>query len=143
MDFQERAAIIVAVSDVLARLTHAADLGTLEEYAALLTEDFVWEMPDMPVVGLPAQVRRGREGAVIGARERRDAAIQGPGTGTFHVITNISVMPGRNESTATTYWHFYTGAGGDPALRAQGIYRDRFVLVDGEWLIARRQLVRP
>ncbi|KQZ68708.1 nuclear transport factor 2 family protein [Nocardioides sp. Root151] len=143
MDLLERAAHVVLISDLVARLAQAADSGTLEEYGALLAEDFTWEMPASPDIDLPAQVRTGRESALIGAQERRDAGIQGPGTGTFHVITTVSVDPGPDEATSMAYWHYYTHGREMPVLQSMGVYRDRFVRIDGTWLIASRQISRP
>ncbi|HET8993625.1 MAG TPA: nuclear transport factor 2 family protein [Rhodococcus sp. (in: high G+C Gram-positive bacteria)] len=140
MDDLERAARITLVTNAISCLAQAADFGTLEEYGALLAEDLVWEFPGGTGSGLAAQVRRGREDALAGARERRESGVQGPGTGTMHVITNASVVPGDGEATSMAYWHFVTGVGGTPAVRSSGIYRDRFVHTADGWQLAHRRI---
>lgn len=139
MDDLDRAARITLVTDTISRLAQAADFGTLDEYGALLTDDIVWELPG-GASGLAAQVRRGREDALAGARERRHAGIQGPGTGTMHVITNVSVDPGADDATSMAYWHFVVGVGAAPTIRSSGVYRDRFVRSAGVWQLAHRRV---
>lgn len=43
------------VLDVLARLALTADTGEVEDYLALIAADAVWEFPDNPILGTPAQ----------------------------------------------------------------------------------------
>ncbi|MGW0176762.1 nuclear transport factor 2 family protein [Rhodococcus sp. NPDC003322] len=138
----EQAAQITLVASLYARLAQAADFGTLEEYGALLAEDVVWEYPGVEANNLPAQVRRGRGDALTGARERRESGLQGPGTGTLHVVTNISVTPNADGESATSmaYWHFVTGLPGTPAIRSSGVYRDRFVRTPQGWVLAHRRI---
>lgn len=140
------AATITCVADTYARLAWAADYGTLEEYAALLHPDVVWEMPALPATGLPAQVRSGRDEVLAGASERRASGIQGPGSATWHVLTNVAVTPvadsAGTEATATAYWHFITGVNDKPRLLSTGVYRDRFVRAEAGWVLAHRTIQR-
>jgi len=136
----EQASQIALVRNLYGLLTHAIDYGTLEEYGDLLAEDVVWELPEQPETGLPAQVRRGRDDALRGAAERREAGIQGPGTATWHVVTNIGVTPGVGEANAMAYWHFYRGVDSTPELKLTGVYRDRFVRAQGGWVLAHRRI---
>lgn len=140
MDDIERAAQITLVTDLYSRLAQAADFGTLEEYGALLAEDVVWEYPGVGDVGLEAQVRCGKADALAGAVERRESGLQGPGTGTLHVVTNIAVTPGDGEATSTAYWHFVTGVGAATVIHASGVYRDRFVRTASGWVLAHRRI---
>ncbi|MGY1814511.1 nuclear transport factor 2 family protein [Blastococcus sp. SYSU D00820] len=135
-----RVADMVLVADVLARLTHAADSGTLEEYGELLTEDAVWEMPENGSTRLPAQVRRGRADLLAGAAQRRAAGLQGPGTASRHVIGNVSVVPDGDTARSTAYWRFYTGTTGTPRLVAAGTYRDLHRREGAVWRLAHRRI---
>ncbi|MGN5235952.1 nuclear transport factor 2 family protein [Rhodococcus sp. SJ-3] len=140
MDYVERAARITVVTNAISCLAQAADFGTLEEYGSLLSADIVWEFPGGGGSGLVAQVRRGREDALAGARERRADGVQGPGTGTMHVITNVSVDPAGDDATSMAYWHFVTGVGGTPVIRSSGVYRDRFVRTASGWQLTHRRI---
>lgn len=148
MDPLERGANIALISDLLARFGQAADGGTLEEYGALMSDDFTWESPALPSLNLESQVIRGRERILAAAQERRDAGIQGPGTRTRHVISNVSVTPDGDEATSVAYWRYYAGSDSDedvdaaPLLHSMGAYHDRFVRADGRWLIAYRRITR-
>ncbi|WP_300681349.1 nuclear transport factor 2 family protein [Nocardioides sp.] len=139
------ASVITQIQNLYARLAQAADYGTLEEYGALLHTDLIWEMPHSPGAAIAQQVRRGREDVLAGARERRTAGIQGPGTATWHVLTNIAVTPGADgagEAYGVAYWHFYSDVDTTPVLRSTGVYRDRFVHTTDGWVLAHRQIGR-
>lgn len=139
----EQATQIALVSNLYAMLARAADYGTLDEYGHLLDVDVVWEYPgEVGPSELVPQVRRGRADAIQGALERREAGIQGPDTGTWHVITNIAVVPGDGQAHATAYWHYYANVDKSATLRGTGVYRDRFVRTDDGWVLAHRKIVR-
>ncbi|MFC9978441.1 nuclear transport factor 2 family protein [Gordonia sp. NPDC127522] len=141
MDQAERVAQIAIIADLMSRLAQAADFGTLEEYVDLMTDDVVWEYPGSKVIDLAPQARRGRQDVLDGARERRESGLQGPGTGTVHVVTNISVTPGDIEAHSMGYFHFYVGIDvGTPTLQAIGVYNDRYRKHEGRWKLAHRRL---
>jgi SnoaL-like domain len=128
------------ITSLLGQIAYAADFGTLDEYARLLADDVIWELPDAPVVNLAAQQRRGIDEVLRGARERRESGLQGPGTGTMHVVTNISVMPGEGEVRSIAYWHFLAGLGTDPKLIQSGTYHDHFVQGSRGWMLSHRRI---
>jgi SnoaL-like domain len=134
---------IVNIQNVLSRIAHAVDFGTLEEYGALLSPDFRWEFPGTHAgVGLGAQVRKGRGDAIEGARERRGAGMQGPGTHTRHVINSTAVTPDAHAPTSLTYWHYYEQTDQSPVLTAMGIYVDEFARGDAtQWVLRSRRIV--
>jgi ketosteroid isomerase-like protein len=137
-----RSAEIVLVTETIARLTHAADHGTLEEYGELLDPDVVWEMSGNPATGLAPQVRRGREEVLAGAVQRRADGIQGPGTASRHVVTNTAVDQRGDVASAVSYWRFYRQTLGTPRLASAGVYHDTFLRSrDGGWRLARRRIL--
>src|SRR4051794_2541634 len=76
----ERAADEWAGRNVISRLAlYAEGVGTLEESAALFTEDGEWLMPTGPI--------QGRDNTPAGARPRREAGGVGPGSNSRHMIT--------------------------------------------------------
>jgi 3-phenylpropionate/cinnamic acid dioxygenase small subunit len=135
-----RAVDAFQVIQVLKRVAHASDAGSLEEYAALLTPDMVWAMPHNPVTGLAAQTRRGREDVMSGVVERRATGSQGPGSGTRHVVDTVQVEAERGSAVALSSWQFYVGTAGSPRLVSMGSYRDELRRVDGSWRLAARRI---
>jgi ketosteroid isomerase-like protein len=142
MHANERAAAITEVSNLYARLAQAADYGTLEEYSQLLADDVVWDLEELPGGLLPTQIRRGRAEVLEGAEERRVDAIQGPGTETWHVIDNISVVPDETGADGMAYFFTYADVNGTPSIRSAGVYRDRFVRTENGWVLAYRRARR-
>lgn len=142
MNELERAAVIGEISNLYARIAQVADYGSLEEYSELLADDVVWDLEELPAALLPTQIRRGREEVLRGARERRDAGIQGPGTDTWHVIMNVSVTPDESGADGMAYFYAYTDVNGTPVIRSAGVYRDRFVRTDRGWVLSYRKARR-
>lgn len=137
---RQTADVVTLVTNAYARLAQAADLGTLEEYTALLHPDVVWEMPAMPATGLPAQVRTGRDEVLAGAVQRREQGIQGPGSHTWHVLANVAVTPDPDGGVATAraYWFFWRDVDARATLVSTGVYTDRFVDSPDGWLLRHR-----
>jgi 3-phenylpropionate/cinnamic acid dioxygenase small subunit len=128
------------VIQVLKRVAYVSDAGSLEEYAALLTADMVWEMPHNPLTGVAAQTRRGQEDVMAGVVERRATGSQGPESGTRHVVDTIQVEADRGTAVAVSSWQFYVGTDGSPRLVSMGSYRDELRRVDGSWRLAARRI---
>ncbi|MGJ3507725.1 nuclear transport factor 2 family protein [Enemella sp. A6] len=132
---------IVEITNLVPRMAQAADFGTIEDYRALMTEDFVWDYTGGGALGAP-QVITGRQAMLDGAHERREAGIQGPGTHTRHVVSTISVDPDPQRPRATSYWHFYRDTDADAALTSMGRYHDEFTRAeDGRWVFASRRII--
>ncbi|MBG0855800.1 nuclear transport factor 2 family protein [Streptomyces spinoverrucosus] len=123
------------IRNVLARIAHSSDEGTLEEYGACFTEDARWEMPGQVV-------RKGRTEICLAGAERRASAIAGPGTRTRHLISTTAVTVHGDEAVAESCWQFYVGTGGRPVLASMGTYRDTFRRTDEGWQVTER-IVRP
>jgi 3-phenylpropionate/cinnamic acid dioxygenase small subunit len=129
------------IRTLLARIAQVADSGDLDEYVALFTDDAVWAMPDNPVLGLTANEKRGTGEIRAGVEERRAGGVQGPGSGTRHVLTTTAVfVESDKRATARSYFQFYGDTTSQPVLRNVGQYDD--VLVRGEhgWQLAYRTI---
>ena len=88
------------IRNLVARLAQLADMGDLNEYVSLFTEDATWEMPGAP--------RRGQVDIMAGAEDRRSSGTTGPGSNTRHVISTLSVQSdGSDEAISDCYWLFY------------------------------------
>ena len=88
------------IRNLVARLAQLADMGDLDEYVSLFTEDASWEMPGAP--------RHGRADIMAGAQDRRNSGTTGPESHTRHVISTLLVQSdGSDKATADSYWLFY------------------------------------
>jgi hypothetical protein len=118
-----------AIRDTMAMYTHSGDTFPLVNVADAFCEDGVLEPEgDVPVRGRAAiaQFR-------TAARQRTGATDQG--RLLRHNVANVrfeSVTP--EEAVVSSYYTVFTEIGVDH----MGRYRDRFVRVGGEWLIAHK-----
>ncbi len=124
----------LAIRSLVARLAHEADMGTdVEDYAALFTQDAVWELPDTPP-------RIGREAIREGAVLRRAAGGVGPGSETRHVISTQAIEVRGDEATSDAYFLFYENTASQPRLKLMGHYRDTLRREGGHWKLAHRRI---
>lgn len=124
----------LAVRNLVARLALLADVGNLDEYQDLFTEDAVWDFPGAP--------RRGRADIRGGAEERRAAGTTGPRSHTRHVITTLAVsVDSPEDARADSYFLFYRDTDTVPTLFNMGQYRDRCRWTEGRWRLAHRAIV--
>jgi 3-phenylpropionate/cinnamic acid dioxygenase small subunit len=125
------------IHNILARLTHLADAGDLDEYVDLFTEDGRWEPP--PGSEPPVRALCGRAELLAGARERREAGMSGPGTFSRHVVTNIALTrTGPDTAASHSYWHYYTQTNDIHQTGGMGTYDDEFRRTPAGWRLASR-----
>jgi 3-phenylpropionate/cinnamic acid dioxygenase small subunit len=125
------------IHTLLARLTHLADAGDIDEYVDLFTSDGRWEPPAGSE--LPIRAVAGRADLVAGVVERRGAGMSGPGTFTRHVVTNIALT--RKDADTVlghSYWHYYTHTNQIHQTGGMGTYDDEFRRTPDGWRLARR-----
>jgi 3-phenylpropionate/cinnamic acid dioxygenase small subunit len=124
----------LAIRNVVARLAQLADMGDLDDYLKLWTEEASWEMPGAPP-------RKGHADILQGAKERRASGMQGPGTSTRHVITTLSVeLDGLDAATTDSYFLFVADTSTSPRLSIVGHYHDTLRRSADGWRMARRQI---
>jgi ketosteroid isomerase-like protein len=128
------------IRSLLARLAHLADSGDLDEYLTLFTEDAAWVIPAIPQTGVAASERRGVEEIAEGVRERRAAGVQGPGTGTMHLVTTTDVEIHGDQATALSTWLFLADTSTAPRVQAVGRYEDTLRRTPDGWRLARREI---
>lgn len=130
-----------AVAEVLARLALTADTGAVEDYLELIADDAVWDFPDNPIRGTPAQRLVGKATIEGGVRSRRAAGVQGPGSHTQHVVTTVVVDPiDENTARARASWMFLVDTVSAPRIAGVGHYDDLLRKEDGRWLMAHRRV---
>lgn len=122
----------LAIRNLVVRMAQVADEAeSLDEYAALLTLDSVWQLEGQPAF-------EGRDAIVAGAAERRAQGLVGPGTDTRHVITTQQVSVHGDRASGQCTCIFYSGTREKPLVLALSQYRDEFVRTKQGWKIARR-----
>ena len=120
----------VGVQDTIGRYVRFADGGRSEALAALFAID--------GVLTTDTDERRGRVAIaeyLEGVRTDLAASATGGGRIRHHVSSLRMVVDHRDEAQATSYFLAMTGSG----LDHWGVYRDRLVRVDDQWLFAHRR----
>lgn len=132
----------LAIRNLLARLAHVSDWGTVEEVASCYTADATWSTPASPNVDLPANDRNGLDDIIAGVRERRAAGIQGPGSRGRHMITTTHVsFVSADEAAVDSCFLFIDESQVPPVLRSTGRYHDTVRRDGGDWKLAARQII--
>lgn len=126
-----------AIRALMAKCTQAGDSLRAEEYAACFTKDGIL------TTGAAGLNLMSRAEIFTWQTQKRapgnGMGLSGPVALTFarHNLTTCSIeITGPDNAQARTYWHVNTDVGPDHS----GVYRDTFRKVDGEWLIAKRQV---
>ncbi len=132
---------VVEITQLLSRIAVAADHAeTLEEYTALLTSDVVIEFAANPATGMVAATLSGHDEVRASVTARRDSGLQGPGSQSAHIVSNVVVRPsGGRTARSTAYWCFYRMDGGAPVLSSMGTYDDSFRREGELWLLEHRR----
>jgi uncharacterized protein (TIGR02246 family) len=106
---------------------HALDTRDFDGYAALFTED-----GELSLQGTTAKGRAAIKELVAGLpAEPR----------VIHPITNLSYAIEGDSATGGAYWQDIGLAGDTPAVLIAGRYEDTLRKVNGEWRIAKRNIV--
>ena len=130
------------IQELQSRYALAHDLTDPEMYAAVFTED-------AELYGTGRLLAKGREALhAIGVNDRRrfnaGAADDERSFGALrHILTN-SVIELSGDTTATGFCYVMTivmRPEGGPEILSLGRYEDEYRKVDGEWLIAKREIV--
>jgi hypothetical protein len=130
----QRAIDELDIRNVIHRLAQLADEGTLEDYAALFTDDAVWDG------GAVFGVRRGKADIVAGGRERRAKGLAGPGTHKRHVLTTTAVWFEGDRAHARSYMLFYVDCDSSPRVGSVTVYQDQFRRTASGWKLAHRSI---
>lgn len=121
------------IRNLLARLSHLADHGSIDEYLDLWLPDGVW-------VGT-ADTCRGREQLRARVESYREMGIQGPGAHTRHVsTTHVIEFLSVDRARADSYFLFFTHVDSEPVVERVGRYTDVLERSGGTWLMARRDI---
>ena len=133
-DQLQRVADELDIRNVIHRLAQLADEGALEDYAALFTDEAVWD------AGAAIGVRRGKADIIAGGRERRANGVAGPGTHKRHVITTTAVQLEGDRARARSYMLFPVDCDGAPRIGVVTVYQDEFHRTASGWKLAHRKI---
>src|SRR5262245_6691372 len=142
------------IRNVIASLALLSDMGDIEEWGMLFTEDADYTTAT-------GAAWHGRADIVESGRQRRARGTHGPGSNNRHLSASVLVRStGPDTAEAESYLAMYKdlvpdgddrlpeGAGGDgpdeksPTLLVLGYYRDRFRRTSDGWKVAHRELAQ-
>jgi len=126
----EDVAAQLAIRDLIARYNQTGDAEDADGYAATFAPDGVIEVFGEKYVGREA-IHAWKAG-----RNLRTSPAPGPVFRRHNVTTTRITLNGPHRASGLVYWMVMTEIGLDHA----GFYTDRYVYVDGEWLIGHRQV---
>jgi hypothetical protein len=140
------------IRNVIASLALVSDMGDIEEWGMLFTED-----ADYTIGGRPFE--KGRAAIVESGRQRRSRGTHGPGSNNRHLSASVLVRStGPDTAEAVSYLAMYKdlppegdghelenpGNDGEmvksPELLVLGTYRDRFRRTSDGWKVTHRDL---
>lgn len=127
---EEEVAAQIEIRDLIARYNHTGDAEDAGGYAGVFALDGVIEVFGHRFVGREA-IHAWKAG-----RSLSGAPATGPLFRRHHVTTTRITLDGPDRASGLVYWIVITQIGVDHT----GFYTDRYVRVDGEWLIAHRQV---
>ena len=139
----QRVADELEIRNLIAQIFHLSDFAPdLTEYLECFTEDAVWETArEAASAGAHTSSRLvGRAALERDRTQVRADRHQGPGTHTWHVITNLVVRVGDDDTAeADSYYVWIVEADVAPRVAAIGRYQDQFRRTDTGWKLAHRR----
>jgi ketosteroid isomerase-like protein len=124
---------IVEIRTVLAAFALATDVGTVDDYMALLTDDAVIELAGRPP-------RHGTDELRAGAEVGRSSGTLGPGSHTIHLLGASRIRVDVATASALTPFVFYNSTDDVPTPRVAGHYHDSLRRTDAGWKISHRRM---
>jgi 3-phenylpropionate/cinnamic acid dioxygenase small subunit len=117
------------IHDLNARFCHSLDQARFEQWARCFTPDGVFASALGSFQGRQALIdfAKGYHETLGGAQQR-------------HIVSNISVNLEGARGTAVSTLTLYVTREGATQFLGVGIYEDELVKIDGEWLLAKRQV---
>jgi hypothetical protein len=117
-----------AVRNVIGLTALLGDEGAPEDYRKVYAPSAVWQMGDA--------VQSGADEIAAAAAARRAEGVSGPGSGTRHLVTPLTIEVTGDTATAVTYYTFLRGT----SIAGGGTYRDELARTEAGWRITRRDI---
>ena len=134
----------VEIRNVIASLALLSDMGDLDEWGMLFTEDADYTTES-------GAGWHGRDDIVASGRQRRERGTHGPGSTNRHLSASVVVRStGADTAEAQSYLAMYKDLAPDndgaaeksPTLLVLGYYHDRLVRTSDGWKVAHRELAQ-
>lgn len=122
----------IAVRNLLARVARLADVGTVDQFLELFTQDAVFEIPGRPPSNGRTELRERTEA-------QRQAGVVGPSSPWMHLLGTSDVQVEADGAEAFTPW-IVCAATSQPAISLAGRYHDTLVRTSDGWRIRHRRL---
>ncbi len=131
---------LIEIHHLMNRIAATADTAVdVRDYLDLLTPDAVFDFAPVPSVGLEAHRYSGHAEIRAGVIARREAGMQGPGSRTLHIVSDIAVESMRgDEASVHAAWQYLGLRDGTPALLSMGTYANTVRRYKGRWLLSQR-----
>ena len=117
-----------AIRNVIGLAALLGDQGAPEDYRKVYAPDAAWRMGEV--------TQDGADEIVAAAAARRAEGVSGPGTGSRHLVTPLTVEVAGDTATAVSYYAFLMGT----AIAATGTYHDQLARTGAGWQITRRDI---
>ncbi len=122
------------IHNLLARISHLADRGSIDDYLALWTDDGMWEGS--------ADVARGKDEMRARVEAYRARGVQGPGSQARHVSTTRYVeFVSADSARAESYFVYFVDVNTQPRPARVGRYVDELQRTGAQWRLRRRRLI--
>jgi 3-phenylpropionate/cinnamic acid dioxygenase small subunit len=118
-----------AIRNVLGLAALLNDEGDPEDQRKVYAPDATWHLGDI--------TRKGADEMVAAAVGRRNDGLLGPGTGTRHLMTLLTVEVADDTAKVVAYFVFVKGT----AIVSSGTYHDDLARTGAGWRIARREII--
>ncbi|WP_375385272.1 nuclear transport factor 2 family protein [uncultured Microbacterium sp.] len=135
-----RADDLVAIQLLIQRFAALTDIAEdIGPYLDMVTEDAVFSYEPVAAIGWAGATYRGRDEIRAGVEQRRADGIQGPGTRTVHIVSDITIDLDDDDSARVyAVWQFWGVNDAGPACLSIGQYENVVRREDGVWRLARR-----
>jgi hypothetical protein len=117
-----------AIRNVIGLTAYLGDQGAPEDYRKVYAPDAIWRIGDV--------TQSGADEIVAAAAARRAEGVSGPGTGTRHLVTPLTIEVTGDIAESVSYYVFLSGT----SIATTGTYHDDLARTEQGWLITRRDI---
>jgi SnoaL-like domain len=137
---RNRSKDLVAIQFLMQRFAALADTAEdIDRYLEMVTDNAQFSYEPVPSIGWPGATYSGREAIRKGVVQRRADGIQGPGTKTLHIVSDVTVdFDGEDSARVYAAWHYWGIDEAGPKCLSMGQYENMVTRESGHWRIARR-----
>jgi hypothetical protein len=117
-----------AIRNVIGLTAYLGDQGAPEDYRNVYAPDATWQLGEA--------TQSGADEIVAAAATRRAEGVSGPGTGTRHLVTPLTIEVTGDTAMSVSYFVFLSGT----TIATTGTYHDELTRTGQGWRITRRDI---